>query len=200
MRIGLYFGSFNPIHKGHLEVAHYMKQHAGFDSVWFIPSPLNPHKSGETLIPANLRLEWVQAAIKDTSYFECKDDEFHLSLPSYTYKTLMHLVAQYPNLQFGIIMGADNLHGFHTWQNAEELAAMAPLHVYARPGFEKPPAPLPYKATWYDAPLIDISATEIRDLLWQEKSAEHLIPEAITEPLIQFFNRRKMDQEGASFT
>ena len=93
-RIGLYFGSFNPIHAGHLEVAQYMKSHAPFDAVWFVPSPLNPHKSGETLIPAKTRLEWVKKAIEQLPQMECKDDEFHLSLPSFTHKSVLHFIAK----------------------------------------------------------------------------------------------------------
>ena len=194
-RIGLYFGSFNPIHAGHIEVAQYMKSHVPFDTVWFVPSPLNPHKSGETLIPAETRLAWVKKTIEQLPQMECKDDEFHLSLPSFTYKSVVHFIAKYPQLKFGIIMGADNLHGFHTWQNAEELAKMAPLHVYARPGYEKPPEALPFEATWYDAPLIDISATQIRDLLWQGQSIENLVPSQIENNVRDFFNSKRNNPE-----
>lgn len=190
-RIGLYFGSFNPIHNGHIEVALYMKNHAHFDEVWFVPSPLNPHKSNETLIPADTRLLWVQKAIEAYDFFQCKDDEFHLSLPSFTYKSLMHFSQKHPDIQFGIIMGADNLHGFHTWQNAQELSELAPLHVYARPGYEKLPDPLPFGATWYDAPLINISATQIRDIYWQGGQAVHLIPKEIEHWVSDFFQAKK---------
>lgn len=193
--IGLYFGSFNPIHNGHLDVAHYMKSNAPFDEIWFVPSPLNPHKSGETLIPAETRLNWVQKAIENSSDFRCKNDEFELPLPSYTYKSLTHFSKKYPNKSFGIIMGADNLHGFHKWQNAQELSELAPLHVYARPGYEKPMEPMPFGAKWYDAPLIDISATQIRDLLWNAKPIDNLVPSEIENQVRIFFNAKKNGPE-----
>ena len=195
VRIGLYFGSFNPIHNGHIEVAHYMKSNAPFDEIWFVPSPLNPHKSGETLIPSDIRLSWVQDTIATIPNFSCKDDEFKLSLPSYTYKSLLHFTEFYPQHSFGIIMGADNLHGFHTWQNAKELSELAPLHVYARPGYEKPPEPMPFGANWHDAPLIDISATQIRDLLWKGESINELVPSEISEKVKLFFQSKKNDSK-----
>ena len=195
MKVGLYFGSFNPIHIGHIQVAEYIRVHGGFEEVWFIPSPLNPHKSEETLIPAELRLEWVKKSIEELPHTQCLDDEFHLPKPSYTHKSVLYLTDKYPQHSFGLIMGADNLYGFHKWQHAEELAEMAPLHVYARPGFEKPTLPMPFNADWYDAPLIDISATEIRDLLYKDGSINHLVPHAILSELIAFFQSVKSQPE-----
>ena len=186
-RIGLYFGSFNPIHKGHLKVAEYLRMNAPFDEVWFVPSPLNPHKSEETLIPANLRLKWVEMSVAHYDHFSCKNDEFELGLPSYTHKSVVHFREQYPEYDFFILMGADNIYGFHTWNNAESLANMAPLHVYARPGYEKPQGKLPFDAIWYDAPLIDISATQIRESLKHGKNVTEWVPEIIEEELKQFY-------------
>jgi nicotinate-nucleotide adenylyltransferase len=188
MKIGLYFGSFNPIHVGHLQVAEYIRQNGEFDEVWFVPSPLNPHKKEESLIPAELRLKWVRKAISDTPFMKCSDEEFQFGLPSFTYRSVTHFKELFPENQFQIIMGADNLLTFHTWQNAEKLAQMCPLHVYARPGFPKPDGEMPFGATWYDAPLIDISATQIRQLLENQESIDHLVPNAIVEELSDFFN------------
>lgn len=190
-KVGLYFGSFNPIHIGHIQVSEYIRVHGSFDEVWFVPSPLNPHKSQETLIPSDIRLKWVKMSIEDLSHTYCVDDEFHLSRPSYTHKSVLHFKSKYPDISFGMIMGADNLYGFHKWQHADELARICPIHVYARPGFEKPPSPIPFQASWYDAPLIDISATEIRDLLYREGSINHLVPQAILPELIAFFQSVK---------
>ena len=190
-KVGLYFGSFNPIHIGHIQVSEYIRVHGSFDEVWFVPSPLNPHKSQETLIPSDIRLKWVQMSIEDLSHTYCVDDEFYLPRPSYTHKSVLHFKSKYPDISFGMIMGADNLYGFHKWQHADELARICPLHVYARPGFEKPPSPIPFQASWYDAPLIDISATEIRDLLYRKGSINHLVPQAILPELIAFFQSVK---------
>ena len=190
-KVGLYFGSFNPIHIGHIQVSEYIRVYGSFDEVWFVPSPLNPHKSQETLIPSDTRLKWVKMSIEDLSHTYCVDDEFHLPRPSYTHKSVLHFKSKYPDIAFGIIMGADNLYGFHKWQHADELARICPIHVYARPGFEKPPSPIPFQASWYDAPLIDISATEIRDLLYREGSINHLVPQAILPELIAHFQSVK---------
>lgn len=187
MRIGLYFGSFNPIHLGHLDVATYMVQHIPCDQVWFVPSPLNPHKKQETLIPAEIRLQWVKSAIENKENLSFSDIEFTLGIPSYTHRTLLKLIEEFPQYQFHLIMGGDNLSGFHKWQNAEEIAQLAPLHVYARPGFETPPNPLPFNATWHQAPLIDISATDIRNRLEHNLSINHLVPENLISDIVGFF-------------
>ena len=102
--------------------------------------------------------------------------------------SLQHFYELYPEHQFHLIMGADNLLSFHTWQNAEKLALLCPLHVYARPRYSKPKEPMPFGATWYDAPLIDISATQIRDMLERNEPINELVPEAIVNELSDFFN------------
>ncbi len=197
-RIGLYFGSFNPIHVGHIQVADLILNEAKFDEVWFVPSPLNPHKSEETLIPADIRLKWVQMALQNLPQFLCSDVEFHLTKPSYTYKTVKHLYSVYPNDKFELIMGADNLNSFHKWQNANELAQICPLNVYPRPGYVKPDS-MPFNAKWFEAPLLDISATQIRDILWENHNSpeiaseriQTLVPQEIKESLAAFFQSIK---------
>lgn len=194
MRIGLYFGSFNPIHVGHLQVARYFKEINAFDVIWFVPSPLNPHKSEETLVPAKQRLLWVKKALSTESNFECCDVEFGLGLPSYTYRTVTHLQNLHPELTFSIIMGADNLLHFHKWNNAQELSEICQLHVYARPGFVKPENNIPFNAIWHDAPLLHISATEIRDLLSQNQNISQLVPPSILIEVETFFQHFFADQ------
>jgi len=194
MRIGLYFGSFNPIHVGHIQVARYFKNINAFDVIWFVPSPLNPHKSEETLVPAPQRLQWVQTALLTETDFECSDVEFGLGLPSYTYRTVEHLQNIHPNLTFSIIMGADNLLHFHKWNQAEALAQRCQLHVYARPGYEKPIGDIPFNAIWHDAPLLHISATEIRDRLAQNLPIDSLVPAAILVEVETFFQHFLADQ------
>jgi len=190
-QIGLYFGSFNPIHNGHIRVAHYIREHGKFDEIWFVPSPLNPLKSEETLIPAESRLRWVRLAVQGEPQLSVSDLEFHLPIPSYTYQSAMAFSRQYPEHQFALIMGADNLYGFHRWQEADKLCRLTPLHVYARPGYEKPSGELPFGATWYDAPLLDISATQIREELWNDGSVNQWVPPAIVEELTGFFQQLK---------
>ncbi|MFM1899204.1 MAG: hypothetical protein RL577_1444 [Bacteroidota bacterium] len=191
-RIGLYFGSFNPIHNGHIQVAQYILEHGAFHEIWFVPSPLNPLKSEETLIPAALRLNWVQEALAEVPQLAVSDLEFHLPIPSYTFQSAQAFVQTYPEHEFALIMGADNLHSFHRWQHAEELSQLTPLHVYARPGFPKPEQnPLPYQATWYDAPLLDISATQIRETLWNDDSIAAWVPKPILSELTAFFKQVK---------
>jgi len=184
MRVGLYFGSFNPIHLGHLDVATYMLNHIPVDQVWFVPSPL---KKQETLIPAEIRLEWVKLATENKDCLSVTDIEFSLGTPSYTYRTLLRLTQEFPQHSFYLIMGGDNLSSFHKWQNAEEIAQIAPLHVYARPGYETAPIPMPYNATWHQAPLIDISATDIRNRLEHNLSINHLVPENLINHIVAFF-------------
>ena len=194
-KIGLYFGSFNPIHVGHIQVALLICEKANFDEVWFVPSPLNPHKSEETLIPAEFRLKWVSMALKNQDKMLCCDIEFSLPKPSYTHKTVVELYQIYKEHQFELIMGADNLHSFHNWQQAEELAQMCPLNVYPRPGYPKPTGDMPFQATWYEAPLLEISATQIRDILWDSSTSEDaknetlssLVPVEILDDLTAFF-------------
>ena len=194
-KIGLYFGSFNPIHVGHIQVALLICEKANFDEVWFVPSPLNPHKSEETLIPAEFRLKWVSMALKNQDKMLCCDIEFSLPKPSYTHKTVVELYQIYKEHQFELIMGADNLHSFHNWQQAEELAQMCPLNVYPRPGYPKPTGDMPFQATWYEAPLLEISATQIRDILWHSSTSEDaknetlssLVPIEILDDVPAFF-------------
>ena len=194
-KIGLYFGSFNPIHVGHIQVALLICEKANFDEVWFVPSPLNPHKSEETLIPAEFRLKWVSMALTNQNKMLCCDIEFSLPKPSYTHKTVVELYQIYKEHQFELIMGADNLHSFHKWQHAQELAQMCPLNVYPRPGYPKPTGDMPFQATWYEAPLLEISATQIRDILWDSSTSEDaknetlssLVPIEILDDLTAFF-------------
>ena len=187
MRVGLYFGSFNPLHVGHIQVARYFRDIEAFDQIWFVPSPLNPHKSEETLIPANLRLQWVKQALENERDITCCEVEFGLGLPSYTHRTVKYLQHQHPEHSFSLIMGADNLLHFHKWNHAEELAAICPLFVYARPGYAKPPEPIPFGAQWHDAPLLYISATEIRDRLLKHEPINNLVPSSILTEVEAFF-------------
>ena len=121
MNIGLYFGSFNPIHIGHLIIANHMVEHSDLDEVWFVVSPHNPFKVKKSLLNNHHRLAMVEFAIEDYPKFKVTDIEFKLPQPSFTINTLAHITEKFPNHQFSIIMGEDNLSGFHKWKNYEQI-------------------------------------------------------------------------------
>jgi len=168
-RIGLYFGSFNPVHIGHLAIAGYMTEFAGLDQVWFVVSPHNPLKKKETLLDDHHRLYMAQLAIGDNMKLKASDIEFKLPVPSYTIDTLAYLKEKYQNDKFCLVMGEDNLYTLHIWKNARELLSEHPVYVYPRPDTVKPSSALlgnlisSAEIHFVNAPLMDISGTFIRD-------------------------------------
>ena len=181
-KIGLYFGSFNPIHLGHLAIAGYMTEFAGIDHVWFIVSPHNPLKKKETLLADHQRLYMAQLAIGDNDKLKASDIEFKLPVPSYTIDTLVHLTEKYPKNKFCLIMGEDNLYTLHKWKNIRELIKKFSVYVYPRPGVIKPSSPLLDQILsdtdihHVNAPLMDISGTFIRDSIKKGKDVSFLLP------------------------
>lgn len=184
-KIGLYFGSFNPVHIGHIAIAGYMTEFAGLDQVWFVVSPHNPLKKKETLLDNHQRLYLVQLAIGDNIRLKASDIEFKLPVPSYTIDTLAYLSEKYPKNEFCLLMGEDNLYTLHKWKNADELLRKFPIYVYPRPDSVKPSSPLltqilsiadihPVKA-----PLMDISGTFIRDGIKRGKDMSYFLPQAV---------------------
>ena len=131
-KIGLYFGTFNPIHIGHLIIANYMVNYTDLDEVWFVVSPLNPFKKKKTLLDNYARLELVYRAIKGYDKLRVSDIEFGLPRPSYTINTLVYITEKYPNKDFALIMGGDNLNSFHKWKNHELILQNHELYVYPR--------------------------------------------------------------------
>ena len=132
MKVGLYFGTFNPIHVGHLIIANYMTEHADLDQVWIVVSPQNPLKKKKTLLADYHRLALVRAAIEDDPNLIVSDIEFHLPIPSYTATTLTYLKEKYPKNEFSLIMGEDNLRTFHKWFNHDAILENHTLYVYPR--------------------------------------------------------------------
>jgi len=181
-KIGLYFGSFNPIHLGHLAIAGYMTEFAGIDQVWFIVSPHNPLKKKETLLADHQRLYMAQLAIGDNDKLKASDVEFKLPVPSYTIDTLAHLTEKYPKNKFCLIMGEDNLYTLHKWKNIRELIKKFSVYVYPRPGVIKPSSPLLDQILsdtdihHVNAPMMDISGTFIRDSIKKGKDVSFLLP------------------------
>lgn len=181
MKIGLFFGSFNPIHMGHLIIGNTMVETTDLDEVWYVVSPQNPFKKNQSLLHEFDRLDMVMAAIHDNPKFRACDIEFNLPKPSYTIDTLTYLSDKYPQHTFVLIIGEDNLAQFTNWKNYEQILANFSLYVYPRPEtsdsvFKDHPA-----IKMVDAPLIEISATYIRNLIKQEKSIRYLVSDKVAE-------------------
>lgn len=183
-RIGLFFGSFNPIHVGHLIIANCVLAKANLDEVWFVVSPQNPFKKSNSLLHEFDRLDMVRAAIEKNTSFQAIDIEFQLSKPSYTIDTLTVLQDKYPNHQFHLLIGGDNVAQFHQWKNADKILEYFQLIVYPRPGQDISSLEHHPKVSKVDAPLLDISATYIRQLLKDNKSIRYLVPEAVEEMIM----------------
>ncbi len=132
MNVGLYFGTFNPIHVGHLVIASYMSEHTGLDQVWFVVTPQNPLKNKKSLLQDSHRLALVREAVDESPNLKASDIEFGLSKPNYTTNTLAHLIEKYPKYTFSLIMGEDNLRNFHKWRNYEHILKEHQIFVYPR--------------------------------------------------------------------
>lgn len=181
MKIGLFFGSFNPIHIGHLILANTMATHADLSEVWLVLSPQNPFKKQNTLLHEFDRYEMVEKAIFDNTRLRACDVEFHLPKPSYTIDTLTYLQEKHPQKEFVLIMGSDNLQGFAQWKNHDKILEYYSIYVYPRPeagesSFHQHP-----KVKLIEAPLLDISATYVRKCIQEGKSIRYLVPEAVEE-------------------
>jgi nicotinate-nucleotide adenylyltransferase len=182
MKIGLYFGSFNPIHIGHLIIANHVAQETDLQQVWFVISPQNPFKVNHALLNEYHRLHLVRLAIADEKNLKASDIEFRLPKPSYTVTTLQYLEEKYPEHEFAIIMGSDSLQNLNKWKNAEVIMSRYPIYVYKRPGFEIR-EDLPIKKTVLNAPLLEISSTHIRELVKNGMSIRYLVPDAVKEEI-----------------
>lgn len=182
MNIGLYFGSFNPIHVGHLIIANHVLNATDIQKLWFIISPQNPFKQSNSLLNEYDRLHLARLAVEGDSRISVSDIEFKLPRPSYTMDTLTYLHEKYPEHTFSIIMGSDSYQNLNKWKNAEVIINNYPIYVYKRPGFEIADANS-HKPIILDAPLLQISATEIRKLILQEKSIRYLVPEKVREEI-----------------
>jgi len=177
MKIGLFFGSFNPIHIGHMAIANYMVEYTNMDRLWFVISPHNPFKQRKTLLADHHRLELVERAIADDDRFRSTDIEFKMPTPSYTIDTLAWLEEKYPANQFIIIMGSDGLPSFPKWKNAREIQDNYLRYVYPRPGFPVDASGLENLEV-VEAPLIEISSSFIRKSIRDGKDVRHFLPPA----------------------
>lgn len=183
MRIGLFFGSFNPVHVGHMIIAQHLAEFSELDQVWMVVSPHNPLKNEASLAKDYDRLHLVNLAIGESASIKSSDVEFSLPKPSFTIDTLVYLSEKYPSYTFELIMGGDNLSSLHKWKNYELLLRDYPIHLYKRPGDGTNPYEEQGKFYYYDAPLLDISATWIRKLLKERKSVRYYVPDSVFEYL-----------------
>lgn len=182
MKVGLFFGSFNPIHIGHLIVSNTVYQYSDVDQIWFVVSPLNPHKrQSKSLIHEFDRIDMVERAIEDQNNFKATDIEFHLPKPNYTINTLVYLEEKYPNHNFRIIIGEDNLTSFKRWKNYEIILENYGLIVYPRANTKDTELKLHQNVTLVEAPQIDISASFIRRNIKSGKSIKYLVPDKVAE-------------------
>ena len=194
MKIGLYFGSFNPIHIGHLIIANHILNETELQKVWFVISPHNPFKKSESLLNEYDRFHLVQRAIEGDDRLKASDIEFNLPKPSYSVHTLAYLSEKYPAYQFTIIMGSDGFQNLGKWKNAEVIIRDYPIVIYKRPGFEIANT-MGAKVQVMNAPLLEISATHIRELIKEGKSIKYLVPPGVEEEISTFNFFKKLQKK-----
>lgn len=181
-KVGLFFGSFNPVHIGHMAMANYFLEFSDLEEVWFVPSPQSPHKSKSALVDPWLRLEMLHLAVGKAPGYSVSDLELYLPQPSYTSITMAHFTSTYPSCSFALIMGADNYISLHKWFNYKAIIELFPLYVYPRPGST-------VDDTLYEgsqinmvkAPLMEISSSVIRKALKENKDMRFFLPEKVHE-------------------
>ncbi|MEZ4796838.1 MAG: nicotinate (nicotinamide) nucleotide adenylyltransferase [Flavobacteriaceae bacterium] len=181
MKIGLYFGTFNPIHVGHLTIANHMAEYSDLDQVWFVVTPHSPFKKKSSLLNNNHRYQMVDRAVEDYPNLRASDIEFKLPQPNYTINTLIYLEEKYPDYEFALIMGEDNLKSFHKWKNYEQILEHHHIYVYPRISegktetlFSDHP-----KIHHIDAPIMEISSTFIRNAIKEGKNIRPMLPEHV---------------------
>ena len=180
-KVGLFFGSFNPVHIGHLIIANYMAHFTDLEVVWFVVSPQNPFKEKKSLGNMYDRLEMVNLAIENSDKLRASDIEFLLPQPSYTIDTLVHLSERHPNNEFVLIMGEDNLAGLHKWKNADILLRDYKIIVYPRPGYDGGDLKQHPSVTLTDTPVMELSSTFLRKAIKDGKNIQFFTPEKVLE-------------------
>src|ERR1043166_1806678 len=192
MHIGLFFGSFNPVHVGHMVQANYMLAYTDIEQVWMVVSPQNPLKQKEHLLGQQRRLFLVDLAIDDYPKIRSTNIEFSLPVPSYTINTLVHLGEKYPQQRFSLIMGHDNLDSLHKWKNYEEILKHHDIYVYPRAGTHESRFDQHPKVHLTGAPIIEVSATFIRNSIEAGKDVRFFLPPKVWEEIdaMNFYRKR----------
>ena len=185
MKIGLYFGSFNPIHIGHLVIANHLAEYSDLDQIWFVVTPHNPFKKKSSLLDNFQRLEMVYRATQDYTKLKPSDIEFNLSQPNYTINTLVHLQEKHPDYAFSLIMGEDNLKSFHKWKNYELILENHHIYVYPRILKDRVETQFDGHKNIHviDAPIIELSSTFIRKSIKAGKNIQPMLPQHVWEYL-----------------
>ena len=182
MKVGLYFGSFNPVHIGHLIIANHTLNNSDIQQVWMVVSPHNPLKVSSSLLNEYARLHLIQTAIEGEYNLKASKVEFKLPKPSYTVDTLAHLKEKYPQHEFSIIIGSDSFCNLTKWKNYKVIIKNHLLYIYKRPGFEIENT-INATIEVLDAPMLEISSTHIRNLIKESKSIRYLLPDAVKEEI-----------------
>jgi nicotinate-nucleotide adenylyltransferase len=177
MKVGLFFGSFNPVHIGHMVLANYMVEYTDLERIWFVVSPHNPLKQKHSLLDEKQRLHIVNLAIGDYLKLKSSNIEFKLPQPSYTINTLTYLKEKFPKNEFVLIMGSDNLESFHKWKNFEEILKHYELYVYPRHDTDGGKLKTNPKVKLINAPQMEISSTAIRQAIKDKKDVRYFVPE-----------------------
>lgn len=185
MKIGLYFGSFNPIHNGHLIIANKLYEITGVDEVWFVPSPLNPFKHSQDLLEFPHRYQMIKTVLKNVNHLKVSDIEESLSKPSFTIQTIEALEEKYPEHEFSIFMGSDNLESFHLWKKYEDLLQKCTIHVYVRNTGQQENLPQYPNVQIHLLPLLDISSTSVRKSVKEGKSIIGEVDGQIEEMIVK---------------
>ncbi|MBA3648563.1 MAG: nicotinate-nucleotide adenylyltransferase [Chitinophagales bacterium] len=188
MMTGLFFGSFNPIHTGHLIIANYLLEYADLEEVWFIVSPQNPLKQRSQLADPEARFKMAQLAIEGNKKFKVSRVEFNLPLPSYTINTLQYLRKKYPVKNFSIIMGSDSLQSIRKWKDYQEILENFTLFIYKRSAIPEKKWSGYKNIKWFDVPLVKISSTAIREMITSKRSVRYLVPDKV----LSYINQHRM--------
>jgi len=184
-KIGLFFGSFNPIHVGHMIIANFFAENTDLKEVWFVISPHNPLKNKATLLDDRKRYYMVQLAVEDNTNLKASNVEFHLEKPSFTIVTLAVLTEKYPDFDFVLLMGSDNLESFHKWKNYQEILNNHQIYIYNRPGKKPTKFDSNSKISFFEAPLMQISSSYIRQQIREGKSVEYLLTPKVFNYLME---------------
>ena len=187
IKTGIYGGSFNPVHNGHIALAHELRQLAGLDEIWFVVSPQNPLKTQASLLNDRKRLDMMRRALEPYPELVASNYEFALPRPSYMWHTLQSLSARYPDREFTLIIGADNWACFDRWYHAADIIAHYPIVIYPRQGSTVDSSTLPPTVRLVDTPLYNISSTEVREDVRAGRDISAKVPSSIVNDVMRFY-------------